>query len=75
LTKKAPYKVDRQLELDRKLYGKLARLRAIQNFIHIRRRAPKIIALVIPVGQQAAEFSEKTARIDGQGDGSEPPAT
>src|SRR6516165_10210731 len=37
--------VDRQLELDWKLDGKLARLRAIQDFIHICRRAPKIIAL------------------------------
>src|SRR5262245_48688303 len=41
--------VDHQLELDRNLDGKLARLRALQNFIHIRRRAPKIIALVISV--------------------------
>src|SRR5215831_5088155 len=58
--------VDRQLELDRKLDGKLARFRAIQNFIHIRRRTPKIIALVISVGQQAAEFNEETTRIDGR---------
>src|SRR6516164_1611552 len=58
--------IDRQFVLDRNLDGKLARLRALQNFIHIRRRALKIIALVISVGQQAAEFSEETARIDGR---------
>jgi TIR domain len=40
-----------ELELDRNLDGQLARLRALQNFIHIRRRALKIIALVISVGQ------------------------
>jgi len=58
--------IDRQFVLDWNLNGKLARLRALQNLIHIRRRAPKIIALVISVGQQAAEFSEETARIDGR---------
>ena len=58
--------VDHQLELDRGLDGKLARLRALEDAIGIGRRAPKIIEQVISVGQQAAEFSEETERIDGR---------
>ena len=58
--------VDHQLELDRGLDGKLARLRALEDAIGIGRRAPKIIEPVISVGQQAAEFSEETERIDGR---------
>src|SRR5665811_483744 len=57
--------IDHQLELDRGLDGKLARLDALEDAIGIGRRAPKIIGHVISVGQQAAEFSEKTVRIDG----------
>jgi hypothetical protein len=55
------------------LYGKLARLGALEDTIRIRRRAPKIIDHVISVGEQAAEFSEEAVRIEGQGDHSEPP--
>ena len=58
--------VDHQLELDRGLDGKLARLRALEDAIGIGRRAPKIIDQVTSVGQQAAEFSEETERIDGR---------
>ena len=58
--------IDHQLELDRGLDGKLARLRALEDAIGIGRRAPKIIEQVISVGQQAAEFSEETERIDGR---------
>jgi hypothetical protein len=57
--------VDHQLELDRGLDGKLARLGALEDAIGIRRRAPKIIDHVISVGQQAAEFSEETEWVDG----------
>ena len=46
------------------LDGKLARLRALEDAIGIRRRAPIIIEEIISVGQQAAEFSEETERID-----------
>ena len=42
--------IDRQLELDRGLDGKLARLRALQDAIDVDRRTPKIIELVISVG-------------------------
>jgi hypothetical protein len=66
--------VDHQLELDRGLDGKLARLRALEDAIDIGRRAPKIIGQVISVGQQAAECSEITVRIDGREAGIGPPA-
>jgi len=66
--------VDHQLELDRGLDGKLARLLALEDAIGIDRRAPKLIEPVISVGQQAAEFSEDTEGDRRPGDGSEPPA-
>jgi hypothetical protein len=49
-----------QFVLDRGLDGKLARILALEDAIGIGRRAPKIIVPVISVGQQAAEFSERT---------------
>jgi hypothetical protein len=58
--------IDRQLKLDRGLDGKLARLRALEDSIGIGRRAPIIIELINSVGQQAAEFSEDSALIDGR---------
>ena len=58
--------VDHQLELDRGLDRKLARLLALEDAIGIGRCAPKIIDQVISVGQQAAEFSEDAERIDGR---------
>jgi class 3 adenylate cyclase len=45
---------------------KLARLRALEDAIDVRRGAPIRIELVNSVGQQAAEFSEDSARIDGR---------
>src|SRR5262249_59040992 len=59
-------KIDDQLELDRGLDRKLARLRTLEDAIGIGRREPKIIDQVTSVGQQAAEFSEETGRIDGR---------
>src|SRR6266542_5280404 len=59
-------KVDHQLELDRGLDRKLARLHALEDAVGIGRRAPKIIEPVKSVGQQAAEVSELTVRIDGR---------
>ena len=58
--------VDHQLKLDWGLDGKLARLRALEDAIGIGRCAPKIIGQVKSVGQQAADFSEETERIDGR---------
>jgi hypothetical protein len=58
--------IDHQLELDRGLDRKLARLGALEDAIGIGRRAPIIIDLVISVRQQAADFSEETERIDGR---------
>ena len=58
--------VDHELELDWCLNGKLARFRTAQHAINIGRRKPKLIALLISVAQQAAEFSEKTEWIDGR---------
>src|SRR5439155_26597899 len=58
--------VDHQLELDRGLNGKLARLGALEDAIGIVRRAPVIVGLVISVGQQAADLSEEPVRIDGR---------
>ena len=66
--------IDHQLELDRGLDRKLARLGALEHAIGIGRRAPKNIGRVTSVGQQAAEFSEDTEMIERPGDGSEPPA-
>jgi hypothetical protein len=66
-------KVDHQLELDRGLDGKLARLRALENAIDIRRRAPKIIDLVISVGQQR-RVQRKSGMDKRQGGDSEQPA-
>jgi hypothetical protein len=40
--------IDHQLELDRGLDGKLARLRALEDAIGIGRRAPEIIDLLFP---------------------------
>ena len=59
-------KVDDQLELDRGLDGEVARVRALEDAAGIGRRAPKIIEPVESIGQQAAEFSELTVRIDGR---------
>jgi hypothetical protein len=58
--------IDHQLELDRGLDGKLARLRALEDAIGIGRGAPEIMDQVSSVGQQPAEFSEETERIDGR---------
>ena len=58
--------VDHQLELDRGLDGKLARLGALEDAIGVARRAPKIVDVVISVGQQAADFSEDADPIDGR---------
>jgi hypothetical protein len=63
--------VDHHLELDRGLDWKLARFRALEDAIDIRRRAPKIIDQVISIEQQAADCSELTVRTGG---GSGPPA-
>src|SRR5262249_57055281 len=57
---------DDQLELDRGLYRKFARLCAFQDAIGIRGRAPKRIEAVISIRQQPAEFSEETEGIDGR---------
>src|SRR6516225_5121202 len=56
--------VDDQLELDRGLHWKLARFCALEDAIDIRRRASKIIDQVISVGQQAADSSKLTVRIE-----------
>jgi hypothetical protein len=58
--------VDHQLVLDRRLHRKVAWLRTLEDEIDINRRAPKIIGQVNSVGQEAAEFSEETVRIDGR---------
>ena len=43
--------VDHQLELDRGLDGKLARLRAFEDAIGIGRRAPEIMDQISSIGQ------------------------
>jgi hypothetical protein len=53
-------KIDDKLELGWRLHWKLGWLVALENAIDIRRRTPKIIGPVNAVGQQAANFSEKT---------------
>ncbi len=58
--------VDDQLKLYRRLDGKLVGRRPLEDAIGIGRRALKIIEQVIPVGQQPAQFSEITKRIDGR---------
>ena len=54
--------LDHQLELDWGLNGKLARFLALEDAIGVRCGAPIRIELVNSVGQQAAEFSEDSAR-------------
>ena len=56
--------VDRQLELDRGLDRKLARLLALEDAIGLGRRAPKIIEPVKSVGQQATDLGKFTVWID-----------
>ena len=46
------------------LHRQVGRFLAFEDAIGIGCRAPKIIGRVIPVGQQAAEFSEETIPID-----------
>src|SRR5262249_36505302 len=58
--------IDDQLELNRGLHGKIARLFAFQDAIRISCRAPKIIGPVLSVGQQPTKFSEKTLSINGR---------
>src|SRR4030095_2241057 len=58
--------VDDQLELYRRLDGKLVRRRTLEDAIGISRRALKTIEQVISVGQQPAQFNEITKRIDGR---------
>src|SRR5262249_6939010 len=61
--------VDDQLELDRSLDGKLARSRALEDAIGVGRCLPIRIELVNSVGQQPADFSEDSARINGRAAG------
>ena len=58
--------IDHQLELDRGLDRKIARFRALEDTIDIGRRTPKIVDENRTVGDQAAEFSKETERIDGR---------
>src|SRR5262249_6692989 len=48
--------IDRHLEFDRHLDGKLAWLHAVQNLVSISRRSPIIIELVASVGSEATKF-------------------
>ena len=50
--------VDHQFEFNRGLDGKIARLRALQDAIDIRRRTPELIENIRAVRDQAANFSE-----------------
>jgi hypothetical protein len=47
-------------------HRKVGRLGALEDAIALDRRTPIIIEHVISVGQQAAEFTEETERIDGR---------
>src|SRR5262249_54002439 len=58
--------VDDQFVLDRRLNWQLGRFLALEDAIGIGRAERKIIELVNSVGQQAADFSEDSARIDGR---------
>ena len=58
--------IDHQLVLGWRLHRKIGRYLALEDAIDIGRRSPKIIGQVNAVGQQAADFSEETERIDGR---------
>src|SRR3977135_325947 len=58
--------IDDQFELDRGLHGKLAWLLALEDAVDIARGKPKFIALLAPIGQQAALLGEETPGIDGR---------
>jgi hypothetical protein len=58
--------VDHQMELDRALNRKIARLCALEDAVGIPGRAPIIVENVICVRQQAADFREETIWINGR---------
>src|SRR5262245_66562924 len=55
--------IDHQLELDRGLNWKLARFRALEDAITIRRRTPVFVEDVRTIRDEAAEFSDGTGPI------------
>ena len=58
--------IDHQFKFGRRRTWKIGRLLALEDAIDIVGRAPKIIAQVSSVGQQAAALSEETVCIDGR---------
>ena len=58
--------IDNQFEFGRRLHGQLGRILALENSIHIFRRAPKHVGIIHAVGHQAAAGQEKTIWIDGR---------
>src|SRR5262249_44739264 len=54
------FEIDGQNEINRSLDGKVARLRALEDTIGILCCTPKIIDLLISIGQQASQFSIET---------------
>src|SRR5262245_2594541 len=58
--------IDGELELGRLLDGKIARLRALENFVHVACGATKQVRQVGPVGGKPARRDELGFRIDGR---------
>src|SRR5262245_64933854 len=56
------FEVDHQLELDRSLDRKLARLRTLEDAIGVNGSAPKIIGYIDTVGDQSADFGIEPPR-------------
>src|SRR5262245_15624585 len=61
----ARLEIDCQLEFDRKLHRKLARLLALEDAIGVARRAAVTIETVVSVGQQATKLREDAVWING----------
>jgi hypothetical protein len=57
--------VDDQFVFGRRLYRKVGRLLALENAIDVSSRAPVVVGLIGPVGDQAAATDEVAVRIHG----------
>ena len=68
------FEVDHQLEPDRGLDRKLARLRTLEDAIGVNGSAPKIIGCIDTVGDQAADFGVEPPRSNNREAIVEPPA-
>jgi hypothetical protein len=58
------FRVDHQLELDRRLHRKIGRLLALEDAVDVGGRAPVLVDSIRPIGDQAAGRNEEAVRVD-----------